>query len=107
MCFTDSDAGHFKHSYNMRFEIPTNFALPQPLLGVKGLTVCGVMLPANDHGAEHWSPASIQHIMSEVISVRDVNPDWKNEKETQTDDRCNPVMSSTFSICHKRTSKNY
>ena len=40
MCFTDSGAGHFKHSYNMRFEIPTNFALAQPQMGVKGLTVC-------------------------------------------------------------------
>ena len=61
-----------------------------------------VVLPANNHSTEHRSPASIQHVVSEVVCVSDVNPERKNEKETQADDGCNPVMSAAFSICQKK-----
>ena len=61
-----------------------------------------VVLPANNHSTEHRRPASIQHVVSEVVCVSDVNPERKNEKETQADDRCNPVMSAAFSICQKK-----
>ena len=64
------------------------------------------VLPANNHSTEHRSPASIQHVMSEVVCVSDVNPERKDEKETQADDGCNPVMRATFSICQKKEKRN-
>jgi len=42
--------------------------------------------------------------MSEGIVVRDVDPQRKNKKKTQTYDRCDPVMCAGFRICIKKSS---
>ena len=57
-----------------------------------------MILPADNHCTENGSPASVQHVMCEGIGMRDVHPQRKNKEETQTDDRCDPMMCAGFRI---------
>ena len=61
-----------------------------------------MFIPADDHGTENWCPAGVQDVVSEGIVVCDVDPQRKDKKETQADDRRDPVMSASFRICIKK-----
>ena len=58
-----------------------------------------MFIPADDHGTENWCPARVQDVVSEGVVVCDVDPERKNKKKTQADNRCNPVMCASFRIC--------